>query len=148
MPLLARDALGLGEHRLAQPGALQLRTHRKHAEIPRIADVIAALGGHVRAGQKLAIALPDQDHAAIAIDAGGDVVCAGAAPVEQVGLGGPADPACITPVGRFDQRHQRVDIIVSGGPELQMGIERGGHASSLRTLTSAATKASISSKVL
>src|SRR5690606_3380502 len=64
--------------------------------------------------------------------------------LEQVGLGGPAGPAGLSPIGAGDQRDERRDVG-------QAGIAEAGPdhaANSCRTFTSASAKASISSKVL
>src|SRR5690606_9572935 len=47
-PFLARDALALGQQRLADAGALQVGDNREHAEV-----AVPVLVGHVRAGQQL-----------------------------------------------------------------------------------------------
>ena len=91
-------------------------------------DLVGALRGrtcHIRKGF-----FGDQDQAVVAIDAGLDIVGAGATALQEVGLRGPARAAGVAPVGGLDQRNQGIGIGVHGPSELQ--ARGGGHASTGR----------------
>ena len=99
----------------------------------------------MRASQQFIATFGQQHPAARLPHVGEQDVAVDAFAVEQVGFRGPADPAGVAPVSRRDQRQQGLEVGLGGIAEAQ---RPGRQHSSLRTLASAAMKASISAWVL
>lgn len=128
LPFASDEIFGAGEQGFADTARLQSRTHRQHAEIGvgvAPLELYASIELRVGIGQCGA----HQHRAIAALRRRGDKVgergMIGALAAEQIGFGGPADPARVTAIRGIHKFVQRGDVTALCGAQSDAMVDVG-----------------------
>jgi len=111
--VVAGGRLGGVEQATAEPGGLQGRPDRQHAEIGQAVTLI----GDLDAAHQIGVRQRQQQDAVRVGQDGGQFSRVGALAAQQVGLVGPAGLGRLAAIGAFNQPVQGRDIACRRGPE-------------------------------